>query len=203
MGYYITPGPPDGTPDALFSQMNFTGGNDRGFLFRARRTRTFPSVPNIALLVAPPVIAFKPEHDVVVHIRRCDAESEVSLSRGFYPALPLSYYVEAIDSFKKTSRCTSRVTEEEMDIDVTVLVVAPQNCWKSPLVRKLMAIYRGRLTLSGESPIVSSQSSNATVDFGSLRGARKSLVLSVGTFSWYILFNFDTLNIKSCHIFFE
>jgi hypothetical protein len=171
----------------------------------------FPPVPSLVTAVAPPALrsaagVFPTSNDdlraaagapSVVHVRRCEksgesisssvpgraeAASERVLSSGFYPALPAEYYLAALREADDIAKRHRHSGSSNTGDDGPVVIVAPENCRRSPLVAALLAAYPGRARLAAAE---ATETSVAT-DFGLLRGGAVGggLVLSVGTFSF-------------------
>ena len=210
MGYYAAPGLPPSheTPENPRGSSSHVSQRQRGGVGKTpdgNGISTFPRVPRIVRAVAPPAVhdninGSTARHRVTaVHIRRCEigekrkagpgkggkgggGEYGKFLASSFYPALPLGYYLAAIGSSQAMCSSAAELPRGFFPRGKLV-VVAPENCRKSAVVKGIAASF-GISTMLGQS----SGRSSIEVDFGRLRAAGSGgsrLVLSVGTFSWW------------------
>jgi len=118
---------------------------------------------------------------VILHVRRCGQShgsktkhrntakssaktSERALLSGFYPALPLEYYLKAI----READVIAGAEEGSSESTTSILIITPENCRRSPVVSALFAAYPKRAQLA------SSVSTLAAVAPESLMSSRAS-----------------------------
>ena len=165
-----------------------------GYYYNKQNDAKLPTPPIIASSAAPRELSSEMLQQIVmesgqtlkyskpatvIHVRRCEDltkklrqsnDHQRTLQKMFYPSLPVQYYFKAMSYLGNIKQAL-------------VLVVTPPTCRQSHLVQELLSFQNATVRLIG------SKSMPAATHFAFIRSAGNNgipIVLSVGTFSWWL-----------------